>query len=111
MKIQQQRHGAVTILRPDGPLVAAEAEQLAASMTQAMQGNLGRVVLDLRAVPFVDSKGLETLLDLTEAASLGGRALKLCGVNKTIRQVLELTGLVSSFEHFVDTTAAVRSFL
>ncbi len=111
MKIQQQRHGAVMILRPDGPLVAADVDPLAAGMSQAMNDNLGRVVLDLAAVPFVDSRGLEVLLDLTEAASRGGRALKLCGVNPTIRQVLELTGIVSSFEHFEDATSAVRSFL
>ena len=41
----------------------------------------------------------------------GGRALKLCAVNKTIRQVLELTALVSQFEHFEDVNSAVRSFL
>jgi anti-anti-sigma regulatory factor len=42
---------------------------------------------------------------------VGGRALKLCAVNKTVRQVLELTELVSHFDHFDDVNSAVRSFL
>jgi anti-sigma B factor antagonist len=111
MRIHEQRQGAISILKPDGALTATDADDLAANMLRAMTASLGRVVLDLSTVPFIDSHGLEVLLDLTEAASKGGRALKLCGLNKTLREVLELTDLVAQFEHFDDTHSAARSFL
>jgi anti-sigma B factor antagonist len=111
MRISEQRQGAITVLKPDGALTVADADDFAAGVQRAMTANMGRVVLDLSAVPFIDSRGLEVLLDLTEAASRGGRALKLCGSNKTLREVLELTDLVSQFEHFDDTQSAARSFL
>jgi anti-sigma B factor antagonist len=111
MRINEQRQGAITVLKPDGALTTTDAEDFSAAVSRAMSANLGRVVVDLSAVPFIDSRGLEVLLDLTETASQGGRALKLCGLNKTIREVLELTDLVSQFEHFDDTHSAARSFL
>lgn len=111
MRINEQRQGAITVLKPDGALTAGDAEAFSVVFLKALTANLGRVVLDLSTVPFIDSRGLEILLDLTEAASRGGRALKLCGLNKTLREVLQLTDLVSQFEHFDDTQSAARSFL
>lgn len=111
MQIAEKRQGAVAIIRPDGPLVGEDAEQFARCVSTAALNHLGRVVLDMSATAFVDSRGLEVLLDLAEKAAEGGRLLKLCTTNKTVRQVLELTGLVSQFEYFDDTHSAVRSFL
>jgi anti-sigma B factor antagonist len=111
MRISEQRQGAITVLKPDGALTVVDADDFSAAVMRALTANLGRVVLDLSGVPFIDSRGLEVLLDLTEASSRGGRALKLCGSNKTLREVLELTDLVSQFEHFDDTHSAARSFL
>jgi anti-anti-sigma factor len=111
MNITEQHQGAVTVLKPDGPLVADDVKGFAAALSKAIGANLGRCVVDLSAVPFVDSQGLEALLNATEELAVGGRALKLCAVNKTVRQVLELTELVSHFDHFDDVNSAVRSFL
>jgi anti-sigma B factor antagonist len=111
MKINEQRLGAVTVLKPEGPLVETDLTDFTSALSLAANANLGRCVLDLSAVPFVDSKGLEALLDATDEMARGGRALKLCCVDKTVRQVLELTGLVNQFEHFEDVNSAIRSFL
>jgi len=111
MKVTEQRQGAVTVLKPEGPLVEADIKDFSGALSQAANANLGRCVVDLSAVPFVDSKGLEALLDATEEMARGGRALKLCSIDRTVRQVLELTGLVNQFEHFEDVNSAIRSFL
>ncbi len=111
MKISEQQQGAVTVLKPEGPLVEADAAAFATALSRAVGANLGRCVVDLSAVAFVDSKGLESLLEATDEMARGGRALKLCAVNKTVRQVFELTGLDSQFDHYEDVNSAVRSFL
>lgn len=111
MNIQEQTQGAVTVLKPDGPLVDRPAEEFKLRLMEALNATMGRFVVDMSAVPYVDSRGLESLLDVTEQLGEGGQALKLCGVSKTVREVLELTELVSLFEHFEDVNAAVRSFL
>ena len=59
----------------------------------------------------VDSRGLETLVEVTEEMSDRGQVLKLCGANKTVREVLELTELAALFDLFEDAGSAARSFL
>lgn len=111
MKIQEQKHGAVTVIKPSGPIANADVELFKQRLLTVIQEALGRVVVDASAVPFIDSKGLEALVDVTDKVAQSGQLLKLCSVNKTLREVLSLTGLSSQFEHFEDTNSAVRSFL
>ncbi len=111
MNIHEQQHGAVTVVRPDGPIVEQDADQLKQRLLEALKRTLGRIVLDISAVSFVDSKGLEALVDVTQKMSRSGQWLKLCAAKRTLREVLELTGVSSQFEHFEDANSAVRSFL
>ena len=111
MKITEQRQGAVTVLKPEGPLTDADVQPFKQKLMETLSGSLGRFIVDMSAVPFVDSKGLEVLLDVTEEMGKSGQVLRLCAANKTIREVLELTELASQFDHFDDANTAVRSFL
>lgn len=111
MTIHEQQQGAVTVLKPEGPLVENEAAAFKSRLLAALSANLGRFVVDLSAVPYVDSSGLEALADVSEELARGGQVLRLCAVPRTVREVLDLTDLSSLFDHFDDATAAVRSFL
>lgn len=111
MKIEARLVGAVTVVKPDGPVVGVDADELKAKLLELTRDTLGRVVLDISAVPCVDSRGLESLVDVAQGLAQIGKALKLCAVNETVRQAIELTGLSPQFEHFEDTHSAVRSFL
>jgi len=111
MDIKTQYRGAVLVVRPSGPLTGPDADTFKTALQGFVRENLGRVVIDASALPYVDSKGLETLADIAEELALSGKGLKLCAANETIRQVIELTGLTPQFEHFEDTNLAVRSFL
>lgn len=111
MEIQTQYRGAVLVVRPSGPLAGADADTFKTALQGFVRENLGRVIIDASALPYVDSKGLESLADIAEELALSGKGLKLCAASDTIRQVVELTGLAPQFEHFEDTNTAVRSFL
>ena len=111
MRISEQRSGAVTVLKPEGPILEADAVALKQKLMATLGASLGRFVVDMSAVPYLDSKGLEALVEVTEEMGRSGQALRLCAPNKTVREVLELTDLASMFDHFEDTNTAVRSFL
>jgi len=111
MKIQETKQGAVTVLKPAGPLTQEAAGEFKTVAARLMETSLGRFVLDLSAIPYVDSLGLEALVDVTEQLATSGQSLKLCAANKTMREVLNLTGTASLFEHFDDVNTAIRSFL
>ena len=111
MKVLEQSQGAVTVVKPSGPLIATDADEFRERALALADQNLGRMVIDASAVTYVDSRGLEVLLDLTEQMQNGGRALKLCATNSTVTESLKLTGLWNMFEYFDDVNQAVRSFL
>lgn len=111
MRIEQQTHGAVQVLKPVGPVTQAEADVLRERLETVRVRSLGRLVVDGSAMPFIDSRGLEALLDVNDRLAEGGAALKLCGLGEVVREALDLTDLASSFELFDDVGSAVRSFL
>ncbi|WP_428388268.1 STAS domain-containing protein [Mucisphaera sp.] len=111
MEITQSQVGAVGVLTLKGALVGDAAGTLREAAEPMQRKTMGRMVLDLAAVPFIDSQSLEALLDLTEAMSASGRVLKLAAANALIREVLSLTDLDGHFEHYLDVNAAARSFL
>jgi len=111
VNIAEQECGAVRVLKPEGPVSAKDAEDLKARIDAMLESSLGRCVVDASAIQYVDSRGLEVLVEANEAIARTGHPLKLCGVNQTLRQVLELTGLAAQFEFFADANSAVRSFL
>jgi len=109
--MQTQQRGAVIVVRPEGPLTVAEADGFRSRVSELIRENLGRVVVDASGLPYVDSRGLESLAEVAQELATTGKGLKVCAANDTIRQVLDLTGLSPHFEHFEDANAAVRSFL
>lgn len=111
MDIKETRQGAVTIMSPGGPLVEADVPVFTSRLEAVATRSLGRFVLDLSGVPYVDSAGLEALYDAAEQAGGSGVPLKVSGINETIREVMDLTEIDGMFEHFAEPSDAVRSFL
>ncbi|MCC6679087.1 MAG: STAS domain-containing protein [Phycisphaerales bacterium] len=111
MEIEEQRHGAVTVLRPRGPLIQTDADQFRKRAADVMARSLGRFVVDASGIAYTDSRGLEVLAEVSEELAQGGQVLRLCGAGETLREVLELTELSALFEHYEDVPTAVRSFL
>lgn len=111
MEIQVQRCGAVSVVRPIGPIKGTDADEVEATLTGAIRENLGRVVLDASAVPMIDSRGLGAMVTVSQELAQSGMPLKLSAMSETVRQVFELTGLACLFELYDDALSAVRSYL
>jgi anti-anti-sigma factor len=111
MEISETTKGAVKVLKPRGPLCAQDAELFKRRAGETAAATMGRIVVDASAIPYVDSRGVEVLLELSEDLSQGGQGLKLCGVNETLREVFDLTAVADAFESYEDVNSAVRSFL
>ncbi len=109
MRIEERRHGAVLIVRPDGPVAGDDADAFTGAVLTQISAQAGRLVIDASAIGFIDSRGLEALVSLGERVSATGRTLKLSGLNETVREVLELTETADLFEYYETPDAAARS--
>ncbi|MBN1844378.1 MAG: STAS domain-containing protein [Sedimentisphaerales bacterium] len=111
MQVTVGKEGAVTVVKPLGPITAGELESLEARLTELSRHWTQRLVLNLGEVTCVDSAGLELLVRFHRQFEQRGLKLKLCGMNDLVEKVFTLTRLSGRFDICPDTAAAVRSFL
>ena len=111
MKIDEHKQGAVTIIRPGGALVGEDAQVFADRLASSCASAAGRLAIDCGRVAYVDSVGLESLVDAAEALSVTGHTMRLVTVNETVREAMEITGVAGRFEFFADVNSAIRSYL
>ena len=68
------------------------------------------VVFDLDATETIDSKGLESLLNVQDKLRDAGGEAKIATTNATNRNIFEITRLDQQLEVFDSVTDAVKSF-
>jgi anti-sigma B factor antagonist len=69
-----------------------------------------KILLNLGEVSYIDSSGIGELVSgFTTVTNQGGQ-LKLLGLNKRVKDLLQVTKLYTVFEVFEDEAEAVRSF-
>jgi anti-anti-sigma factor len=72
--------------------------------------NARKIVVDLSGLEVIDSAGLGELVVVHMWIRASGCSLKLAGANPRIRQLLELTNLLSVFDIYPTLDDAVLSF-
>lgn len=72
------------------------------------EGN-GPAVLDLEAVPFMDSSGLHVVVRLWQALAAEGRALAVACGPDGVRKLFELTALDAHIPLYPDAASAARA--
>ena len=80
-----------TVITPVGELDLASADRLADEVARARSGGPRRIVLDLRAVDFIDSTGLRLLLSLRNDAKRNGHSLALVAPRPAARRIFDIT--------------------
>ena len=111
MQVDLTHEGAVTVLKPVGPIVAVELEELEVQLQKLFSDWTKRVVLNLSEVNFLDSKALELLNRYRDAFGDRGLRIILSGPNNITQKAMELTGVSRKFEILPDVVSAVRSFM
>lgn len=93
------------VLRLTGPILISNFFEFQA----LVRGNtLPTLVLDLTAVPYIDSAGIGALVGAYVNHQKDGRRLALVGVTKRVRDTMQVTH-VEQFFPFYDTVAAAQS--
>lgn len=111
MEIRERTVGALTILDLSGKLTIGDGAQLLKDKTESLVfQRRNQLIMNLAAVPYIDSGGLGQLVACyTTLARAGGR-LTLLNVNTKNRDLLSITKLVSVFETFDTEKEAIESY-
>ncbi|MBN2377532.1 MAG: STAS domain-containing protein [Sedimentisphaerales bacterium] len=111
MQVTVSKEGAVTLVKPVGPIVAGELDELERQLNQLNRSWTKRLVIEMGEVTFCDSSGLELIVKNQREMAERGLKLKLSNLNDMTQEIFDITRLSARFEIFPDVVTAVRSFL
>ena len=111
MQIEERIVDDVTILDLKGKMTLGEGDELLKDKINSLvsQGHK-KIILNLEAVPYIDSAGLGEIVRTYTSISRQGGKLKLLNVSKRIQDLLVITKLITIFDSYEDENEAVASF-
>lgn len=108
MKIAERHLDKITIFDISGDIDLSTSPQLRKALLRELRElKIPRVVLNLGGVRYIDSSGVASLVEGLKASRDVGSRLILFGLNRTVREVLQLSKLVKIFEIYEDEAQSV----
>jgi anti-sigma B factor antagonist len=111
MQIEERIVDDVTVLDLKGKMTLGEGDELLKDKINSLvsQGHK-KILMNLEAVPYIDSAGLGEIVRTYTSISRQGGKLKLLNVSKRIQDLLVITKLITIFDSYDNEGEAVRSF-
>jgi len=108
LQIAARHLDKMTIFDVSGDIDLATSPELRKALLRELREvRAPRVVLNLKQVRYIDSSGVASLVEGLKASRDVGSRFVLFGLNKTIREVLQLSKLLRIFEVYDDEEQAV----
>lgn len=101
--------GASTVVTPKDSLIDKNSEALETLLNELLTQQKTHIILDCKAVSFLDSKALELLLQTHEELKNRGGALRIIGLNAVCQDILFATRLINLLNVYDDIHNAVVS--
>ena len=102
------RVGSRTVLAPKTSLSYENCEELQATFAECIKQQRSDVILDCKAVGYMDSEALELLVHMHEELRNQGNLLKIIGLNDVCRDIFVATRLIH-LHVYEDIHEAIRS--
>ena len=111
IKINEREAGDVTILDLSGKITIGEGSvQLREVVRGLLERGKKKLLINLGGVDYVDSSGIGELVSCFTTTKNQGGQLKLLNLTKKIRDLLQITKLLTVFDTYDDEAEAVKSF-
>lgn len=111
VKLTTRQVGDVTVIDANGRITLGEgASTFRDTLRDLATKGDKKLLVNLSDVSYIDSSGIgEMVSGFTTVTNHGGQ-LKLLGLTKRVKDLLQITKLYTVFEVFEDEATAVRSF-
>jgi anti-sigma B factor antagonist len=110
LKMESHEVNGVTVISCHGRIMFGEEATALRDNLKQILGLSRKIVLNLSDVSYIDSGGLGTLVGVYSTARSGGADIKLCGLGQRLRDVLQVTKLVTVFETYDTEEQAIAAF-
>jgi len=111
VKLTSRQVGDVTVIDAAGRLTLGEGASAFRDYIRDLSAKGSKkILLNLSDVSYIDSSGIgEMVSGFTTITNSGGK-LKLLGLSKRVKDLLQITKLYTVFDAYEDEAEAVRSF-
>ena len=111
VKLTIRQVGSVTVIDATGRITLGEGASAFRDAIRdlATKGDK-KILVNLSDVSYIDSSGIGEMVSSYTTVTNHGGQLKLLGLNKRVKDLLQITKLYTVFEVFDDEASAVRSF-
>lgn len=111
VKLASRQVGDVTVVDAAGRITLGEgASAFRDIIRELAQKGDKKLLLNLSGVSYIDSSGIGEMVSGFTTVTNNGGQLKLVGLSKRVKDLLQITKLYTVFEAFDDEAQAVRSF-
>ena len=111
VKLATRQVGDVPVIDAAGRITLGEGASAFRDLIRDLANKGGqKILLNLSEVSYIDSSGIGELVSGFTTITNHGGVLKLIGLSKRVKDLLQITKLYTVFEVFDDEAAAVRSF-
>jgi anti-sigma B factor antagonist len=110
LKMETRQADGVTIFSCQGRIVFGEEAAALRENLKRVLASSRQIVLNLSGVSYIDSGGLGILVGVYSSARAAGAEIKLTGLGQRLRDVLQITKLVTVFEVYDTEQEAIATF-
>jgi anti-sigma B factor antagonist len=111
VKLNTRQVGDVTVIDISGRITLGEGSSALRDILRDLtaKGN-HKILLNLSDVSYIDSSGIGELVSGFTSVSNAGGTLKLLGLTKRVKDLLQITKLYTVFDVHEEEAHAIRSF-
>jgi anti-sigma B factor antagonist len=111
VKLTTRQVGDVTVIDATGRITLGEgASHFRDTIRDLATKGDKKLLVNLSDVSYIDSSGIGEMVSGFTTVTNHGGMLKLLGLSKRVKDLLQITKLYTVFEVFEDEASAVRSF-
>ena len=110
MDLDIKESGAVCVLKLKGRLVSGEpVNQFENAFQRALAGGRTYLVLDLEALPYIDSSGIGSVVNALRQTNKLGGTVKLVNPMPFVSKTLKMVGILSLFHVYESEADALAA--
>ena len=110
MDISTRSQGGVTVIAVAGSLDSVSSPQAQQAIDAAIAGDGRKVAIDFSALDYISSAGLRVLLGTAKQLGARGGALRMYGLNDSVREVFDISGFSAILPVFKTEAEALAGF-
>ena len=107
-KILWEKEDGVLIVSPHGRIDTKNADEIQLEIDPEIDSEAGPLVIDFQGVTFLSSAGLRVVLRIAKSLNKQGREFAMASLNRSVRDVVEVSGLDQLITIYDSRLAAVR---